>query len=124
MVMTITTRGPSSSTARRARPTGRRRCRWGASTGGTAPFQTRSEEVPGGGGRIWHVAPNGRSGARGGETTPLKSIQQAVDRGEPGDVVLVHPGVYREAVTVRQSGTTTDYLQIRAAGPGVVLDGA
>jgi parallel beta-helix repeat protein len=90
----------------------------------TAAFQTRSEEVPGGGGRVWNVAPNGKSGARGGETTPLKTIQQAVDRAEPGDVVLVHPGVYRESVTVRQSGTTTDYLQIRAAGPGVVLDGA
>src|SRR5262249_49109326 len=43
----------------------------------TAAFQTRSEEAPGGGGRVWNVAPNGRSGARGGETTPLKAIQPA-----------------------------------------------
>jgi parallel beta-helix repeat protein len=89
----------------------------------TAAFQTRAEEVLGSGGHVWHVAPNGRTGARGGETTPLKTIQQAVDRAEPGDVVLVHPGTYRETVTVRQSGTPTDYLQIRAAGPGVFLDG-
>jgi parallel beta-helix repeat protein len=96
----------------------------------TTTFQTRAEEVLGGGrsaasgGRVWHVATNGRPGAKGGETTPLKTIQQAVDRAEPGDIVLVHPGIYRESVTVRQSGTPSDYLQIRAAGPGVLLDGA
>jgi parallel beta-helix repeat protein len=54
----------------------------------------------------------------------LRTIQHAVDRAEPGDEVLVRPGVYREAVTVRRSGTPAYPIRIRAAEPGVVLDGA
>jgi plastocyanin len=46
-------------------------------------------------------------------------IQAAVDRAVPGDLILVKPGVYREAVTV-----TTDRLVIRGLDRNrVVLDG-
>lgn len=89
-----------------------------------ATFRTREEPPTGDGGRVWHVAPTGRTGARGGPTTPLKSIQQAVDRAGPGDVILVQPGVYHEAVTIRRSGQPGRPIVIRAAGPGVLLDGA
>ncbi|GMV95124.1 MAG: hypothetical protein AMXMBFR82_49020 [Candidatus Hydrogenedentota bacterium] len=35
-----------------------------------------------------------------------QSIQEAVDRAQPGDRVEVHPGVYNEDVTVERSGIT------------------
>jgi len=47
------------------------------------------------------------------------SIQAAVDKAKPGDLVLVSPGIYHEAVNV-----TTDYLDIRGTDRNeVVLDG-
>lgn len=48
-----------------------------------------------------------------------RTIQTAVDHARPGDLVLVSPGVYREAVTV-----TTDRLVIRGTDRNkVILDG-
>ncbi|WP_329403723.1 right-handed parallel beta-helix repeat-containing protein [Streptomyces melanogenes] len=47
------------------------------------------------------------------------SIQQAVDRARPGDLVLVAPGVYRESVTV-----ATPRVVLRGADRnGTVIDG-
>jgi hypothetical protein len=49
----------------------------------------------------------------------LASIQAAVDAASPGDLVLISPGTYREAVDV-----TTDELTIRGLDRGgVILDG-
>jgi len=51
--------------------------------------------------------------------TPYPTIQAAVDAAQPGDLVLVSPGVYREAVKV-----TTPYLTIRGTNRNtVILDG-
>ncbi len=48
-----------------------------------------------------------------------KRIQTAVDKAAPGDLILVSPGVYREAVTV-----TTDRLVLRGLDRNkVILDG-
>jgi plastocyanin len=47
------------------------------------------------------------------------SIQEAVDAAAPGDLILIGPGVYREAVRV-----TTPYLTIRGVDRNeVILDG-
>jgi hypothetical protein len=48
-----------------------------------------------------------------------ETIQEAVDAAEPGDLILVEPGVYEEAVDV-----TTDMLTIRGLDRNeVILDG-
>ncbi len=65
-----------------------------------------------------------RPGARGKARTirvpkDEKRIQTAVDRAPPGSLILVSPGVYREAVTV-----TTDRLVLRGLDRNqVILDG-
>src|SRR5947208_2262863 len=37
---------------------------------------------------------------------PGQSIQAAVNHAQPGDTVLVKPGVYHQAVTIRRDGVT------------------
>jgi len=60
----------------------------------------------------------------GTEAEPYCTIMGAVSAHQgPGVVVVVKPGLYRELVTVSASGTSTSPFVIRAAGPGVVLDG-
>jgi plastocyanin len=65
-----------------------------------------------------------RAGAKGKARTirvpkDAKRIQTAVDKAPPGSLILVSPGVYREAVTV-----TTDRLVIRGLDRNrVILDG-
>jgi len=61
----------------------------------------------------------------GTEAQPYCSITAAVNlRGQPGNTILVKPGVYREQVTVRASGTPGSPIVLRATAPGVVLEGA
>ena len=61
----------------------------------------------------------------GSASAPYCSISAAASpaRGA-GDVVLVHPAVYREQVNVPSSGTSAGHLIIRSAADGVVIDGA
>ena len=65
-----------------------------------------------------------RAGASGKPRTihvpkDVKRIQTAVDQAPPGSLILVSPGVYKEAVTV-----TTDRLVIRGLDRNkVILDG-
>ena len=50
---------------------------------------------------------------------PLKTVGKAALLAKPGDTVLVRPGVYREAVRLRQSGTAeADHVCRRLAGRG------
>lgn len=44
----------------------------------------------------------------GTERSPFKTISEAAAKALPGDEVLVAPGIYREAVDPRNSGTATN----------------
>jgi parallel beta-helix repeat protein len=96
----------------------------GGQTEVSAQIRTRDDAFPGGGGATIHVASDGSEGGAGTDQDPLRTIQSAIDRAGAGDVVLVHEGVYRESVVVTSGGTADAYLELRAAGPGVVLDGS
>ena len=43
---------------------------------------------------------------RGTKSAPLRSIQRAADLAQPGDVITVHQGVYRERITPPRGGTS------------------
>lgn len=51
--------------------------------------------------RQWHVSISGNDSADGSATTPLRHIQTAAERAYPGDVVIVHEGVYRRELLHR-----------------------
>jgi hypothetical protein len=54
--------------------------------------------------REYHVAKTGSDSNKGTMEAPFLTIQMAADRAQPGDVILVHKGVYRERVTPPRGG--------------------
>ena len=56
---------------------------------------------------------------------PYRTITAAVNqRGGPGTIIEVLPGVYRGQVSVSASGVAGNPFVIRASGPGVVIEGS
>lgn len=73
---------------------------------------------------IW-VAP-GASGT-GTEDAPYGTIQKAADVVEPGDTVMIKPGVYYESVELKRTGTAEKPIVFRASEYGknkVIITGA
>jgi alpha-N-arabinofuranosidase len=69
-------------------------------------------------GRIYHVAVTGSDKNPGSATEPLKTIQAAAERAQPGDTVRVHEGTYRERVNPPRGGTSERKRIIYQAAPG------
>ena len=55
----------------------------------------------------------------------MRTISRAAELIQPGDVVRIHSGLYREQVTIKQSGTKEQPIRFEAAaGSRVVVTGA
>jgi alpha-N-arabinofuranosidase len=74
----------------------------------------------------FHVSANGNDTNEGAENAPLRTIQHAADLAQPGDVITVHEGVYRERVSPPRGGTsqTTRITYQAAPGEKVVITGS
>ncbi|WP_163268910.1 right-handed parallel beta-helix repeat-containing protein [Chelativorans alearense] len=72
-----------------------------------------------------HVATIGSDTDQGTSDAPWRTIQHAVDQAEPGDTILVHGGVYNEAVTITRSGSAKGgYITLaEAPGESAIIDG-
>ncbi len=76
---------------------------------------------------VLHVAPHGLDGFVGhSRRFAVRTIQRAADLAEPGETILIWPGIYREEVFLRRGGRPGRPLVIRAALPGqaVISGGA
>lgn len=76
---------------------------------------------------VVHVAPDGFDGFIGrSRRDAVRTLQRAADIAEPGETILIWPGVYREDVHLRRGGTPGRSLVLRAAVPGqaVISGGA
>ena len=62
----------------------------------------------------------------GTKESPFKTISAAASKAQPGDEVLVRPGIYREAVTLNVSGEEGMGMRVaeiaRSATDQVILD--
>lgn len=65
-------------------------------------------------GTVYYVATTGNDGNAGAIDKPLRTIQAAIDKTQPGDTVYVRGGVYHERVVMKTSGTATQPIRILA----------
>ena len=68
----------------------------GAGTEITGKTRTRKIVLETSGGRKVHVSPDGRPGAEGTAGDPYVSIAEAGKNAGPGDMIIIHGGLYRE----------------------------
>ena len=64
-----------------------------------------------------HVAPSGNDANPGTRATPLRTIQRAADLAQPGDVITVHEGVYRERITPPRGGQSNQQRIVYQTAP-------
>ncbi len=74
----------------------------------------------------FHVATNGNDVNLGTQTAPFRTIHHAADVAQPGDVISVHAGTYRERVSPSRGGTSDAKRIVYQAAPGerVVITGS
>ncbi|MCK4992560.1 MAG: DUF1565 domain-containing protein, partial [Bacteroidales bacterium] len=74
----------------------------------------------------YHVAKTGNDKNSGALESPFLTIQKAANLAQPGDVITVHQGVYRERVTPPRGGTSdSERIVYRAAkGEKVEIKGS
>ncbi|MBN2291981.1 MAG: right-handed parallel beta-helix repeat-containing protein [Pirellulales bacterium] len=74
----------------------------------------------------YHVSINGSDTNNGSAAAPLKTISAAANLAQPGDVITVHAGTYRERINPPRGGTSdTKRITYRAAqGEKVVIKGS
>ena len=68
--------------------------------------------------REFHVARNGSDSNTGTVDKPYLTIQMAANMAQPGDVITVHEGVYRERVDPPRGGISDERRIVYQAVPG------
>jgi alpha-N-arabinofuranosidase len=72
-----------------------------------------------------HVSPSGHDANDGSSGSPLKTIQAAANKAQPGDTVTVHAGTYREEINPPRGGVEGKPIVFQAApGEKVVIKGS
>jgi len=73
--------------------------------------------------KTWHVSQETLQNIAAPDQ--VRTIEEAVSQLKPGDQVIIHGGIYRETVTIKQNGSPDQRIVVRAApGARVVLTGA
>ena len=74
----------------------------------------------------FHVSVKGNDGNEGSADKPFRTISAAARIAQPGDVITVHEGVYRERVTPPRGGESDARRIVYQAAPGedVVIKGS
>jgi hypothetical protein len=65
----------------------------------------------------YYVATNGNNSAAGSLAAPWATVAYASTIAQPGDTVLVQPGIYQQREVISGSGTTNSMITFRANGP-------
>ncbi len=94
----------------------------GGSTEKTLSAHTRAEPVAPANAPIVHVAP-GKGGGSGTAANPYLGLEAAQSAAKPGDVILLHAGVYPGVFELHKYGQAGKPIVYRSAGDGeAILD--
>jgi len=66
----------------------------------------------------YHVSTSGDDGNEGSRAQPFKTISRAAELAQPGDVITVHEGIYRELINPPRGGTSDDNRIVYQAAEG------
>ncbi|MCC7475617.1 MAG: right-handed parallel beta-helix repeat-containing protein [Pirellulales bacterium] len=66
----------------------------------------------------WHVSVGGSENGKGTREVPFRTIQRAAKEAEPGDIVTVHEGVYRERISPPRGGESDKKRIVYQAAEG------
>lgn len=82
--------------------------------------------VSGASAREYHVSISGSDSRQGDEAKPMRTISAAASMAQPGDVITVHNGVYRERINPPRGGASNEKRIVYQAAPGenVVVKGS
>jgi serralysin len=70
----------------------------------------------------YYVSTTGTDNGSGTQTTPWATINHALASNlKPGDVVVVEPGTYNEAVSINKGGSAAGNITLESAVPGGAL---
>lgn len=74
----------------------------------------------------YHVSPDGLDSNEGSRLMPFKTISAAARMAQPGDVITVHEGIYRERINPPRGGTSNEKRIVYRAAKGahVVVKGS
>jgi len=70
----------------------------------------------------FHVSINGNDQNKGSASKPFRTISAAAQVAQPGDVITVHAGVYRERITPPRGGKSDTKRIVYQAAPGETVD--
>ncbi|MEO0453593.1 MAG: right-handed parallel beta-helix repeat-containing protein [Verrucomicrobiota bacterium] len=74
--------------------------------------------TPTGWAREYHVSVRGNDSGEGTKGAPFRTIGQAADLAQPGDIITVHEGIYREEIAPPRGGTSDEERIVYRAAPG------
>jgi len=76
-------------------------------------------------GTTYYISPSGSDGANGlSRSTPWRTFSFALNRVQPGDVLIVLDGTYTQSIVTTRSGTSASPIVIRADNDGgAIIDG-
>ena len=69
-------------------------------------------------GKEYHVAKNGTNNNPGTAKSPFLTIQKAAEMAQPGDIITVREGIYRERINPPRGGTSTEERIVYRAAKG------
>jgi alpha-L-arabinofuranosidase len=72
--------------------------------------------------REFHVSTKGNDAAAGTRPAPLRTIQRASELAQPGDVITVHEGLYRERINPPRGGTSEKRRIVYQAARGAKVE--